>query len=373
MNGNAIDTNNNKEKRYIMKRIGNLFEKIIDYENLWNAYLNARRGKRFRGEVLRFANNVEENLIQIQNELIYKTYEVGRYREFHVYEPKKRLIMALPFKDRVVQWAIYRVLEPIFDKGFINDSFACREGKGTQKAAERLQYWMRKLERGHNKPYYLKLDISKYFYRIDHDVLLSIIKRKIKDNDLLWLLETIIRSEDTKFGVPLGDHQFEQDRIDGIGMPIGNLVSQLFANVYLNELDHFAKHELHMRNYIRYMDDIIIVHESKEKLWEVLEEIDLFVRFELNLQLNNKTQIRPISNGIEFVGYRIWSTHRKLRKSTSKKMRKRLKYLRNSYARGEICTDEIKPVLASYLGLMKHANCYLLQKRVLKDFVLKRE
>ncbi|MBL5768227.1 reverse transcriptase/maturase family protein [Heyndrickxia sporothermodurans] len=356
-----------------MKRFNNLFEQIIDYENLWNAYLNARRGKRLRGEVLEFSNNVEEHLIQIQNELIYKTYNVGRYREFYVYEPKKRLIMALPFRDRVVQWAIYQVIEPLLDKQFIKDSYACRKGMGTQKAADRLQYWMRKLERSHGKAYALKLDMSKYFYRIDHNVLLNILKRKIKDDDLLWLLEVIIRSEETKFGIPLGDHGFEEDRIEGMGMPIGNLTSQLFANLYLNEMDQYAKHELGLHHYIRYMDDIIILHPNKEELLEVLEEVDVFLKSELKLQLNNKTSIRPISCGVEFVGYRIWTTHRKLRKATVKKMKSRFKYLKRAFARGEVNADEVRPTVMSYLGFMKHANCYRLQQKTLKEFVLSRK
>lgn len=355
-----------------MKRLGNLYEQIIDYENLWKAYLNARKNKRFRGDVLEFTHNVEENLIQIQNELIHKTYKVGRYREFYVYEPKKRLIMALPFRDRVVQWAIYQVIEPLFDRQFIKDSYACRKGKGVQAAADRLQYWMRKLDRRYENPYYLKLDISKYFYRIDHDVLISILRRKIKDEDLMWLLETIIHSEDTKFGVPLGDHNLEQERIDGLGMPIGNLTSQLFANLYLNELDQYAKHELHLHCFIRYMDDIIVLHESKQELQKILEEIDIFLRSELRLQLNNKTAIRPISTGIEFVGYRIWSTHRKLKKKTAKKMKRRLKYLKKAYARGEVSADEVRSTLMSYLGYMKHADCYKLKKKILRDLVLVR-
>lgn len=355
-----------------MKRLGNLYEQIIDYENLWKAYLNARKNKRFRGDVLEFTHNVEENLIQIQNELIHKTYKVGRYREFYVYEPKKRLIMALPFRDRVVQWAIYQVIEPLFDRQFIKDSYACRKGKGVQAAADRLQYWMRKLDRSCENPYYLKLDISKYFYRIDHDVLISILRRKIKDEDLMWLLEAVIRSEDTKFGVPLGDHDFEQERIDGVGMPIGNLTSQLFANLYLNELDQYAKHELHAHYYIRYMDDVVILHPDKRELWKMLEEIDIFLRSELRLQLNNKTAIRPIRQGIEFVGYRIWPTHRKLKKKTAKKMKRRLRYLKRAYARGEVDADDIRSTLMSYLGLMKHANCHRLRQKILRGLTLKR-
>ncbi|WNF36391.1 RNA-directed DNA polymerase [Bacillaceae bacterium IKA-2] len=286
-----------------------------------------------------------------------------------MHEPKKRLIMSLPFKDRVVQWAIYRVLNPLIDRQFIDGSYASRVGKGVQKSADRLQYWLRHYDRSPNKGYYLKLDISKYFYRVDQDVLLSILKRKIKDNELMWLLEKFIRSEHS-FGIPLGDHNFEKERIDGIGMPIGNLTSQLFANLYLNELDQYAKHELKLHHYIRYMDDIIILHHDKQELWKVLEAIDTFLVTNLKLELNNKTTIRPIHTGIEFVGYRVWPTHRKLKKKTVKKMKKRLKYLQNSYAKGEVTLNDVRCTLASYLGYMKHANCYKLKKKVLNEFVL---
>ncbi|RDY70336.1 RNA-dependent DNA polymerase [Halobacillus trueperi] len=357
-----------------MKRYSNLFSQVIDYENLYEAYINAKKGKRFRGEVLEFTNNLEENLIQLQNELIHKTYRVGRYREFHVFEPKKRLIMALPFRDRVVQWAIYKVLEPLFDMQFIRDSYACREGMGTQRAADRLQYWMRKKDRGPcRKPYYLKLDISKYFYRIDHDVLLNILGRKVKDPELMNLLELIIKCEETNFGVPLGDHHFENDRLEGMGMPIGNLTSQLFANLYLNELDQYAKHDMRIKHYIRYMDDVTILHDSKQELHRILEEIDAFLRSELKLQLNNKTTIRPIKDGIEFVGFRIWPTHRKLKKKTVKKMNNRLKYVKKAFARGEVSLESIRSTLFSYLGFMEHADCHHLKNKVLREFVLSKD
>ncbi|MGB9825791.1 MAG: reverse transcriptase domain-containing protein, partial [Desulfofundulus sp.] len=170
--------------------------------------------------------------------------------------PKKRLIMALPFRDRVVQWAIYRVINPLLDRQFIYDSYACRVGKGTHKAADRLQYWLRYLDRRYPKVYVLKLDISKYFYRVDHAVLKGILRKKIADRDLLWLLDTIIDGDGQKFGIPLGDHDFEFDRLADIGMPIGNLTSQLFANLYLNEADQYAKHQLRLKYYIRYMDEV---------------------------------------------------------------------------------------------------------------------
>lgn len=356
-----------------MKRVGRLFERIVDYENLFEAYLNARKGKRFRGEVLDFTNTVEEELIQLQNELIYETYKVGRYREFYVHHPKKRLIMALPFRDRVVQWAIYQVIEPYFERQFIKDSYACRKEKGVHKAAERVQYWLRKMDRQKGRTYYLQMDMSKYFYRIDHNILLSIINRTIKDDKVMRLLEKIIKSEDTKFGIPLGDHFYEQERVDGVGMPIGNLTSQLFANVYLNEMDQYAKHEMRVQHYIRYMDDIVVLHKDKSELRDILIESDLFLQSELHLQINNKTKIDNINHGVEFVGRRIWPTHMKLKKETVKNMKKRLKYIQKQYALGEVSLDEVKSVLSSYLGLMKHTNSHRLRKKILREFVLTRD
>jgi hypothetical protein len=170
----------------------------------------------------------------------------------------------------------------------------------------------------------------------------------------------------------LGDHGFEETRIYDIGMPIGNLVSQLFANLYMNELDQYAKHDMKLRHYIRYMDDVIILHENKNELHRILEEIELFLSYELKLHLNNKTSIRPTKDGIEYVGYRIWSTHRRLSKKTVKKMKMRLKYLKKSFARGEVNADEVRSTVASYLGLMKHANCYNLRKKTFKEFKLQR-
>lgn len=358
-----------------MKKIRNIYEKIYDFENLYQAYLKARKCKRYRQDVLEFSANLEENLIQIQNELIYKTYKVGRYREFFVYEPKKRLIMALPFKDRVVQWAIYRQLNPIFDKQFIYDSYACRAGKGTHKAADRLQYWLRQVSRKPGKYYYLKLDITKYFYRINHQILMGIIQSKIDDPDLIWLLNTIINSEDTKFGLPLDVDPGEctaEDRLADVGMPIGNLTSQMFANLYLNELDQYAKHQLRLHYYIRYMDDIIILHHDKKYLHAVKDDIENFLNNNLALQLNGKTAIRPINCGIEFVGYRIWPTHRKLKKKTALKMKHRLKYLQKAYSRGEIGFDKLNASVQSYLGLLKHCNSYRLRNKLFDDLVFVR-
>ena len=166
-----------------MNKIKHLFPKIFDFENLFDAYKAGIRGKRDRPDIMVYTEKLEENLIELQNELIWKTYKVGRYRMFYVYEPKRRLIMALQFKDRVAQHAIYRQLNPLLDKQFIYDSYACRNGKGTHKAVARLQYWFRQVSRKPGKYYYLKLDISKYFYRIDHEILMGILRKKIADED----------------------------------------------------------------------------------------------------------------------------------------------------------------------------------------------
>lgn len=354
-----------------MKTIKNIYPKIYDFENLYQAWEKARKGKRFRDEVLTFTNNLEANLIDIQNHLIYGTYEVGKYRQFYVYEPKKRLIMALPFRDRVVQWAIYKQLFPIFDKQFIFDSYACRKGKGTHAAADRLQYWLRQTERKPERYYYLKLDISKYFYRVDHAVLLNILKRKIRDEQLIDLLSTIINCDDTKFGLPAGvdpDMCAENERLSDVGMPIGNLTSQMFANLYLNELDQYAKHELRLHYYIRYMDDIIILHPDKKHLAIIKDEIEAFLNDELHLQLNNKTAIRPCSMGIDFVGFRIWSTHRKLKKKTAKKIKSRVQYLIKAKARGETTQESFERSIASYKGILKHCNSYGFRQSLNKLF-----
>lgn len=355
-----------------MNKINDIYEKVYDFENLHQAYLEARKGKRYRHDVLAFSKNLEENLIQLQNELIWDTYSVGRYREFYVYDPKKRLIMALDFRDRVIQWAIYRQLNPILDKQFISDSYGCRKDKGTHKAAQKLQYWLRKADRSPNDCYYLKLDISKYFYRVDHDVLVNILKTKIEDEKLLNLLEKIIRSE-KKFGLPPGLEPHEcsyTERPDNRGMPIGNLTSQMFANLYLNELDQFCKHVLKIKRYVRYMDDVIILDSDKAILWQYKNDIESFLNNTLKLDLNNKTAVRPIESGVEFVGFRIWPTHVKLKKKSAVKIKHKLKIVQRAYSKGEITLESAKQSLASYLGIMEYFNSYNYKRKVLRNFVL---
>lgn len=352
------------------------YERIYDYEELYNSYLEARKNKRYRDDVLKYTDNLESNLIELQNELIWQTYKVGKYRPFFVYEPKKRLVMALNFKDRVAQWSVYRQLNPYYDRLFIGDSYACRKGKGSHAAADRLQYWLRQTDRKPEKWYYLKLDISKYFYRVDHSILLNILSRRIKDERLMGLLRTIINSEEQAFGLPAGvapDDCPEDEWLYDVGMPIGNLTSQLFANIYLNELDQHCKHDLHLHYYIRYMDDIIILHNSKSELQAIKDDIEVFLAEELHLGLNNKTAIRPTSLGIDFVGYRIYATHRKLKKQTARRIIRSVTAMSKSLAADTLSREDFDRIAASYKGIFQHCNSFGLRRKlnaIFKEYAL---
>lgn len=343
-----------------------IYERIYAWENLLEAYHEAASEKWYRGDVAQFSANLEENLIGIQNDLIWHTYKVGRYREFYVFEPKKRLIMALSFRDRVVQWAIYLQLNPLFDNQFIFHSYGCRVGKGTTRAADRLQYRMQEVERKPVDWYYLKLDISKYFYRVDHEVLLDILRKKFPGEDeLIDLMERIINCDHTPFGLPPGkspDSVPPSERLFEVGMPIGNLTSQLLANVCLNELDQYVKHVLKVHHYIRYMDDMILMLPDKVELQKDKDLIEAFLNDQLHLELNNKTTINKVKNGISFVGLRIHGGWRKMKRKPLKKMKARIRYIEKEYADGLIDLEAVNSTMQSYYGMMSHCNSYGLRR-----------
>nr|WP_278252026.1 reverse transcriptase/maturase family protein [Faecalibacterium sp. BCRC 81149] len=293
---------------------------------------------------------------------------LGPYRKLWVSVPKKRLVMALPYPDRIVQWSLYQYLNPIYDRLFIEDSYACRKGKGSHKAAARLQYWMRQVDR---KPgpgwYYLKLDISKFFYRVNHAKLLKILAKRIKDPELMKFLGSVVNSRAEPFGLPRGKAPQDtppEEWLYDVGMPIGNLTSQLFANIYMNELDQYCKHVLKIHYYIRYMDDIVILGENKETLHEWKEKIETFLHEELELDLNNKTCIRPVRMGVEFVGVRIWPTYMKLRKSTVGRLKREVKKISELYASGQMDEEAFKRRVASIKGLLEHTESESLRWRL---------
>jgi retron-type reverse transcriptase len=238
-----------------MKRYGNLYEHVCEFENLHKAYLKARRCKRYRSEVLRYTSNLEENLTTLRNDLVSHTYKQGKFRTFAIFEPKQRTIKALPFRDRVAQHAVNNVIEPLIDKRFYEHSYACRVGKGMHLASSNLTEWIRDMsKRGAIKLWALKADIKGYFASVDHAILKKALARIFKDRELEFLLNHII------------DNGIDKDAEDRVGIPIGNLSSQLFANLYLDVFDKYLKENLKVRYYMRYMDDFLILSNDKEEL-----------------------------------------------------------------------------------------------------------
>lgn len=354
-------------------KIKNVFDLIFSMENLYGALEDASDQRRYNKDVMLFNFNAWDNLKEIRDSVYDGTYTIDKYYIFYVYEPKKRMIMSIKFKHRVVQWAIYRVINPMLIKGYIKDSYGCIPERGPLTAMFRLKYWLEQVNRKDEQWYYLKLDISKYFYRISHRILKKILAKKIKDQRLLKLLESIIDCKHTPFGLTPGRSPGEvplEERLFDVGMPIGNLLSQVFANVYLDALDQFCKRELQIHCYVRYMDDVIILSSSKAQLQEWKARIASFLETELELQLNNKTCIRPINQGIEFVGYRVWPDKVVLRKKTTLHIKRVLKAKKEAYRVKEISFKQATDTLQSYLGMMKYCDCDALKEKILDDFVL---
>ena len=333
---------------------GCTYEQIYQFENILNAAYQCRKGKTTSASALAFFNNLEENIVQIQNELMWEMYNVLPYRHFYVFEPKRRLISAPHFKDRVIHRAIYNVIEPLFDKRYIHDSYACRTGKGAHAGADRAQLFIKQVESESGKAYALKADISKYFSSIDHQVLKNILDAKLKCQKTKALLFYIIDNSPS-------------DAV-GVGIPLGNLTSQIFANIYLHELDHFAKHTLKARRYIRYMDDFVIIHKNKGQLNEWRNLIEEFLYKNLRLKTNSKTQVFPIAktNGrsLDFLGYRIYASHRLLRKSSVNKISTKLKRFRKEFSQGKVSLVEINQCVQSWLGHASHADTHSIKLKL---------
>jgi retron-type reverse transcriptase len=287
-----------------MKRHGNLWGDITSEENIQLAYKKARKHKSNFRSVKRFELDEERNLKRVRQSLLDKTFTTSQYTSKLIYEPKKRVIYALPFSpDRIVQHALMNVLAPIFDRLFIDNSFACREGKGQHAGSLKTREFIKK-----NK-YCLKCDISKFYPSINHEILLKIIKRKIKCPDTLWLVEDIVNSFPGETNAP-----------------IGNLTSQWFGNLYMNELDTYVKQELKIKDYIRYCDDFCLFHNDKKVLNEAAVKIENFANNELKLKLS-KCDLFPVSRGVDFLGYRHFNRYTLLRKSTAKRVKKRIRAL----------------------------------------------
>lgn len=351
-----------------MKRIGGLWPQICSFDSLYAAWRAARRGKRTRKSVSAFALALESELLQLQRSLLDQTWCPGAYRQFTIYERKPRLISAAPFRDRVVHHALMRVIEPPLDKRFVDASFACRKGGGVHRAVDRYQRY------ANANTYVLKMDIAAYFPSIDHALLKSELRTRIKDPNVLWLCDTVIdhsppnRSPVQHFS---GDSLLTPlDRRSGI--PIGNLTSQFFANLYLDRFDHWVLHG-NVGGYIRYVDDIFVFGNCLDKLWQLVEQSrDYLARWRLRVH-PRKVQVYRCSGRIDVLGYQVSATRRWLRNSNGYRFKRRLKQLAKDYQKQRIDWDSgVRPPIAAWCGHAKHGETQSLRESILFGRVFKR-
>ena len=330
------------------RTIRNQFDKKLTYENLMKAHNLSKRGKGYRKEIILFNLKQEEYIYWLYEQLKSGKYEHGGYTEFYITEPKLRRIEKSRYIDRIVhRWIVDNFLEEYFVKTFISTTYACIKNRGMHKACIDVQKAMLHCKRIWNDYYILKMDIRKYFDNIDKDILYKIICKKIIDEKLLKIIKQIIYSTSGKKG-----------------QPIGNYTSQCFANIYLNELDQYAKCQLKIKYWFRYMDDAIILTRTKEEAKLILKNITNFLKIKLELELNQKTQIFKSKQGVNFCGYKINEYRLKIRDKGKRKLKKKVKKLKYKIRIGEITSKEAKKYLAGHMGYIKYANVNNLTKRI---------
>lgn len=352
------------------KRYDHLWPQVASLGNLLVAYYLAARGKRSKPSVAAFEYDLEENLLQLRDELRSGAYQPGAYDSFYIREPKRRLISAAPFRDRVVHHALVNVIGPIYERKFIYDTYANREGKGTHRALDRCTHYLRRFQ------YVLALDVRQFFPSIDHAILQGILAQTLADERVLDLVGKIIaggagvqRDEYDMVYFP-GDDLFALNRPRGL--PIGNLTSQFWANVYLNGLDHFVKRRLGCRGYLRYVDDLLLFADDKPTLhaWRSAV-IDYAAGLRLTMH-EQRSQSRPASSGVPFLGFQVYPDHRRLKRRNVVQARRRLKALSLAYQRGEIDAARAR---AGVLGWINHASTgdtWGLRQAVLDDLAFDR-
>jgi hypothetical protein len=331
-----------------------LWSKLVSWENLFCAYQECRRRKRYRRAAVQFHYAWERNLLEIQADLTAGRYLPGKYRHFYVHEPKRRLISAAPFRDRVVHHAVVRVLEPIYEARFIGDSYACRKNKGTHRALDRAEYFMRR------HAWYLKTDIVKFFPNADHEVLERLLARTIREKPLMELIRQILTSGEGVLSQEATPGYFPGDDLFAIlrptGLPIGNLTSQFFANVLLDQVDHFVKEVLRIPGYVRYSDDLVLFDPDPGRLREARGRIEEHLEaFRLRLH-RNKTIIAPCTGHLKFLGMVLSRRGRRLQQGALVRFNRRMRYLRWRFARGEIPAASIGRSIEAWSAFAKQSN-----------------
>ncbi|MBI5304349.1 MAG: RNA-dependent DNA polymerase [Chloroflexi bacterium] len=328
-----------------------MYTELCSWDNLLFAYRRAAKGKRGQPPAAAFEYRLEDNLLALQRELRDQTYQPGAYTSFYIHEPKRRLISAAPFRDRVVHHALCQLIEPVFERSFIFDSYANRKKKGTHRALDRAQEFARRYR------YVLQCDLRQFFPSIDHAILRATLARKINDAQVLWLIDQILASgvgvlsDEYAMTWFLGDDLFAVNRARGL--PIGNLTSQFWANCYLNPFDHFVKRELKCEGYVRYVDDFLLFADEKTNLWNWKNAIIKRLA-QLRVTLHENTaQARPVTTGMPFLGFTIYPTHRRLKRRNGIAFQRRLCERMREYAVGRISLDCLT---ASVLGWVNHAR-----------------
>jgi RNA-directed DNA polymerase len=335
-----------------MKRLKGLWSKIITDDNLWLAYKKAKKGKSTRYSVAQFSFNVEQELLSLKRQLVNEVYYPGDYRVFSIKERKKRIISAAPFCDRVVHHAIMNILTPLLEARFYYHSYACLKNKGVHKAVNQYQQW------SNQYAYVLKLDIARYFPSIDHLVLKTQLRRIIKETELLNLLDIIIDSAPCE--------------IKGKGLPIGNLTSQYFANLYLNELDHWLTREFKQIAYLRYVDDFFILSNDKAQLWQIREQLSLELE-KLGLKFHSKKQqLMRTTERVDILGYIVGKEQRWLRNDNGFRFNRKLKRFSYLYSKNKLLWVDCKPSIQSWIGHAIHADTLGLRTQLLSTTVFKK-
>ncbi|MFA5870974.1 MAG: reverse transcriptase/maturase family protein [Candidatus Paceibacterota bacterium] len=326
-----------------------MWRTITSFSNLSNAYHKAARRRRYKGDALRFGMNLEHELLLLQKELRDGTYMPGGYRSFVRHDSKRRIIQVAPFRDRVVHHAICNSIAPIFERHFIYDSYACRQGRGTHKAIARVERFVQSASENYSRnAYCMQCDIRKYFDSIDHVILFRCVMKRIYDLRTLQLIWKIIKSNGLDKGIP-----------------IGNLTSQLFANIYLNELDYVAKFSIGAKRYVRYMDDMVLIAPTKQELWNIY--VVMKKECEQSLLLSFKgisPQIISYERGIDFLGYVLFREYRTLRRDTVRRMFKKAKHKRIAYDRGIVSRTSFINGMMSFDGYARHANAWKIRKKL---------
>lgn len=333
--------------------VESIFSRTVSPESLFSAWETFRQEKRGKKDVMKFESNLEHNLFSLHRDLTSGSYRHGAYVPFTIFDPKQRLIHKASVRDRIVHHAVFAALNPIFEPTFIAHSFSCRVGKGTHRGVDSLETILRKVSRNYtNSCFALKCDIHRFFASVDHDIVLALLQKKIKDERVAHLLQEIIQSFPA-------------------GIPIGNLTSQLFANVYMYEFDQFMKHILKVKHYIRYTDDFVIVAEDESHLQSLLPHIKAFLRYHLRLQLHpHKVTIRKYRQGIDFLGYILLPHHRVLRTKTRRRIFRKLHEKSDLVSQGICSPESFEQSLQSYLGVLSHANTYGLRNDIRNIFSL---